>query len=301
MIPTLVATRRRTACRSAPAITWEDAGAPTPEATRCAPACGGERALRARPASGSTDATCCPCSARIAASRRGGADAHAACSAPRTGLFARLTGELATDPSTASGFGCYGLEAGAWLDAVVTAAGGLLGDSPAVAAPAGRSGLPACRRCCPRSPCGVLADRRRAAARPARRSAGLPRRRRLGAGLPWAGRRAAGRRRLRRPAPAPSCWVSPTVSSLDPAHRYLITPLAGLEGWGFEMDLLTTGSALSLAGRPAARRPAATRPPSWPLAAGVGARRGRPVALPYLAPGEQGALWDPTFPERSSA
>ena len=30
---------------------------------------------------------------------------------------------------------------------------------------------------------------------------------------------------------------------IDPAHRYLVTPLAGLDGWGFEMDLLATGSA----------------------------------------------------------
>ena len=34
-------------------------------------------------------------------------------------LFWRLTGDYATDPSTASGFGCYGLASGAWLDDVV--------------------------------------------------------------------------------------------------------------------------------------------------------------------------------------
>ena len=81
---------------------------------------------------------------------------------------------------------------------------------------------------------------------------------------------------------------------IDPAHRYLITPLAGLDGWGFEMDLLTTGSAfrwlaglLSEAGGDEATLMA--------MAARVEPGAGGLSFLPYLAPGEQGALWDPTI------
>ena len=32
---------------------------------------------------------------------------------------------------------------------------------------------------------------------------------------------------------------------LDPAHRFLITPLAESGRWGVEMDLLATGSAIT--------------------------------------------------------
>ena len=38
-------------------------------------------------------------------------------------LFAWLTGELATDPSTASGYGCYELETGRWNAAALALAG----------------------------------------------------------------------------------------------------------------------------------------------------------------------------------
>ncbi len=80
---------------------------------------------------------------------------------------------------------------------------------------------------------------------------------------------------------------------IDPAHRYLITPLAGLEGWGFEMDLLTTGSAFRwLAGL--LREAGGDEATLMALAAGVEPGAGGLSFLPYLAPGEQGALWDPT-------
>src|SRR5580693_6162903 len=47
-------------------------------------------------------------------------------------LFAWLTGELATDPSTASGYGCYELAAGRWNAATLALAGtlGLPGRGP---------------------------------------------------------------------------------------------------------------------------------------------------------------------------
>ena len=81
---------------------------------------------------------------------------------------------------------------------------------------------------------------------------------------------------------------------VDPAHRYLVTPLAGHEGWGFEMDLLTTGSAFRwLAGR--LREAADDEATLMAIAAGVEPGAGGLAFLPYLAPGEQGALWDPTI------
>ena len=81
----------------------------------------------------------------------------------------------------------------------------------------------------------------------------------------------------------------------DPAHRYLITPLAGIDGWGFEMDLLTTGSAFRwLAGL--LREAGGDEAALMKLAAGVEPGAGGLSFLPYLSPGEQGALWDPTIP-----
>ncbi|HUK77189.1 MAG TPA: FGGY-family carbohydrate kinase, partial [Thermoleophilia bacterium] len=79
---------------------------------------------------------------------------------------------------------------------------------------------------------------------------------------------------------------------IDPQHRYLITPLAGLDGWGFEMDLLTTGSAFHwLAGLLGAAGGDETA--LMALAASVEPGAAGLSFLPYLAPGEQGALWDP--------
>jgi sugar (pentulose or hexulose) kinase len=78
---------------------------------------------------------------------------------------------------------------------------------------------------------------------------------------------------------------------LDPANRYLLTPHVESGWYGREMDLLATGSGYrwlsDLFG--------------WP--AGVldlGAAKSLPGArgltfTPYLASGEQGALWDPTL------
>ena len=79
---------------------------------------------------------------------------------------------------------------------------------------------------------------------------------------------------------------------VDPGHRYLITPLAGLDGWGYEMDLLTTGSAFRwLAGLLGAA--GGDEAALMALAAGVEPGAAGLSFLPYLAPGEQGALWDP--------
>ena len=77
---------------------------------------------------------------------------------------------------------------------------------------------------------------------------------------------------------------------LDPWHRFLVTPLAEPGRWGLEMDLLATGSAVTwLAGLLGGELDAAGL---VALAAGLDPALA-PVVLPYLSPGEQGALWDP--------
>jgi xylulokinase len=77
----------------------------------------------------------------------------------------------------------------------------------------------------------------------------------------------------------------------DDVHRYLVTPLAGA-GWGLEMDLLSTGSAVrwlaGLFGLGGGGEASILR-----LAAEAPAGSGGLSFLPFLARGEQGALWDP--------
>jgi len=76
----------------------------------------------------------------------------------------------------------------------------------------------------------------------------------------------------------------------DSDHRFLVTPLAAGGKWGLEMDLLATGSAISwLTGLLGGGLTAAGL---VELAARTDPARA-PVLLPYLSPGEQGALWDP--------
>ena len=228
MIPTLVVADDDGA-PVAPAITWEDGraepegealrGAPRRRAPVCAHRPVGRRPLPAAhvPAPGAR----APRAARRARRLLGAKD----------WLFLRLTGEFAAPTrAPASGFGCYGLQAGAWLDDVVAAAGDELravahavapthappgdgsappGEPPPASAPLALPGLPA-----------VLPS---TATRPVRPAAaarlGLPEglpvcrgRGRLGAGLPGDGRRARRRRRLRRRHEHRATWASPTAS-----------------------------------------------------------------------------------------
>jgi sugar (pentulose or hexulose) kinase len=187
-------------------------------------------------------------------------------------LFFRLTGEVATDPSTATGFGCYSLSDGRWSQALAGRAGTKLPPveptsftsalSPDAADALGvPSGIPVYLGAAD-SVCGGL-----------------------GAGATGAGDRV-------------SLWGTSTaiigVSAdlvLDQAHRYLVTPLALGDAWGLEMDLVSTGSAIAwiaeLLGVDEAvlLELAATSPPG---ANGTS-------FLPYLGFGEQGALWDPAL------
>ncbi|HMK93670.1 MAG TPA: FGGY-family carbohydrate kinase, partial [Thermoleophilia bacterium] len=82
--------------------------------------------------------------------------------------------------------------------------------------------------------------------------------------------------------------------ALDDGHRFLVTPLAATAGWGLEMDLLATGSAVHwLAGLLGEARGDEAR--LMAMAAGVEPGAGGLSFLPFVAPGEQGALWDPSL------
>jgi xylulokinase len=192
-------------------------------------------------------------------------------------LFAWLTGELATDPSTASGYGCYELAEGRWHAATLARAGTL-------GPPDSWPDLP------PVWPS--------AASRPLRAEAAAalgcpPVPVVLGAADSVLGALGLG---VREPGQVAYIAGTSTVILgiadrlvLDPDHRFLVTPLAVPGCWGLEMDLLATGSAITwLAGLLGGLDAAGL----VELAAGTDPARA-PVLLPYLSPGEQGALWDP--------
>lgn len=188
-------------------------------------------------------------------------------------LFARLTGVVATDPSTATGFGCFSLADGRW-DADL--AGDLLPLLPDVQASTWSA---------------PLSSR---AANELGINAGIPVV--LGAADSVAGARAVG---AVQPGDAASLWGTSTVILgvsdaivFDEHHRFLVTPLALGDAWGLEMDLVSTGSAfawtatlLGLDDEGALLELAMSAP--------FGANGLR--FLPFLGPGEQGALWDPSL------
>jgi xylulokinase len=192
-------------------------------------------------------------------------------------LYLHLTGELATDPSTASGYGCYELSSGAW-DGDIAGAAGL-----------GPPALPKIVASIAHSPI------RAKLAQALRIPEGLP----VCVGAADSVLGALGLGANERGQVAYLAGTSTVILGasdrlqFDGAHRYLVTPLATPAGWGFEMDLLSTGSAMQwlagvmglAKGVPALLELAAA---SAPGADGVS-------FLPYLSSGEQGALWDATL------
>jgi xylulokinase len=199
-------------------------------------------------------------------------------------LFGQLTGEVATDPGTASGFGCYQLATGQW-DEEVLAAG---------SAQAGRAGRAALAKLLPqvRPTTFTVPLRSEVAAN-------------LGCGrIPvclGAPDSVLGALGLGVEIPGQIAYVAGTSTVIlgvtdrlmfDPAHRFLVTPLADPGCWGLEMDLLATGSALrwlaELIGDGLSESDLIA------LAAEI-VPQDAPIVLPYLSPGEQGALWDPTL------
>jgi sugar (pentulose or hexulose) kinase len=216
-----------------------------------------------------------PMFSRIARADPACAAATATIASAKDYLFAWLTGELATDPSTASGYGCYELEKGRWNAAVLAKA------DP----PGRRPELPPVR---PSVTCRPL--RAAAAARLGCASVPVV----LGAADSVLGALGLGVRE-----PGQVAYIAGTSTVIlgitdrlvrDPDHRFLVTPLAEPGRWGVEMDQLATGSAITwladlLGGNLTAAglvELAARTDPSH-----------APVLLPYLSPGEQGALWDP--------
>lgn len=280
MIPTLV-TVDAAGNPTGPAITWEDSRAE--EEGRRLRAKVGEASLYAATGQRVDGRYLLPMLAWL------GEHEPARVAAARTVLGAKdylfwwLTGRYATDPSTATGFGCYDLEAGAWSPELWRAAGvrepGMLPDvldsstvlpldSAAAAVLGLKAGTPV-----------ILGG--------ADSALGL-----LGMGATDPGNVAC--------MWGSSCVILgvSTQPVLEPRHRYLVTPLAGIPGWGLEMDLLSAGSAvgwlavnLNLGGR--ARREPADELLALAAAAPIGAHGAS--FLPFLAVGEQGARWDPVL------
>jgi sugar (pentulose or hexulose) kinase len=212
-------------------------------------------------------------------------------------LFAWLTGELATDPSTATGYGGYELETGRWNAACLTAAGLTAAASTAAGSTAVGSTAAGSTAAGPGPRLPAVWPS--ATSRPLRAQAAA----RLGcAPIPvvlGAADSVLGALGLGVRDPGQVAYIAGTSNVilgvtdrliLDPSHRFLVTPLAEPGRWGVEMDLLATGSAITwLAGLLGGNLTAAGL---VELAARTDPAHA-PVLLPYLSPGEQGALWNP--------
>jgi xylulokinase len=284
MIPTLV-TLDRDDQPNGPAITWQDSRADD-LGDEFREGCGPAELYRLT-GQWVDRRYLLPMFGRIARVDPGRAAATATIASAKDYLFGWLTGELATDPSTATGYGCYELSTQTW-NADCLAAANLTGRIPGTP---GTPGVPGG----PRLP----AVRPSTTSRPLRAPAAAqldcaPIPVVLGAADSVLGALGLGVRE-----PGQVAYIAGTSSVilgitdrlvLDPSHRFLVTPLAEPGRWGVEMDLLATGSAITwLAGLLGGDLTAAGL---VELAAGTDPAHA-PVLLPYLSPGEQGALWNP--------
>ena len=285
MIPTLV-TLGPDGQPNGPAITWQDCRADG-LGDEFRERCGSDRLYRLT-GQWVDGRYLLPMFGRIAGADPARAAATATIASAKDYLFAWLTGELATDPSTAAGYGCYELRTGRWsIEVLATAglAGGEASASGVASAGGGGPGLPAVR---PSTTSRAL--RAEAAARLGCPPIPVV----LGAADSVLGALGLGIRE-----PGQVAYIAGTSNVilgitgrlvLDPAHRFLVTPLAEPGRWGVEMDLLATGSAITwLTGLLGGDLTAAGL---VELAARTDPEQA-PVLLPYLSPGEQGALWDP--------
>ncbi len=192
-------------------------------------------------------------------------------------LYSWLTSTFVTDPSIATGFGCYDIHGGTWDSDVIDEYSQnypllTLPDivpsktlSPLTATAADVLGLTAGIPVCVGAADSVLG------------AIGM------GANKPGDVAYVAGTSTI-----ILGISDSPTY---DPEHRYLITPMVDEGTWGLEMDLLATGSAIRWLSQ---LLNLADEKDLLALASTSLADRA-PVFLPYLAPGEQGALWDPSL------
>lgn len=189
-------------------------------------------------------------------------------------LCCALTGVRVTDPSTAAGYGVYDFTTGQWDDGLCRHWGldpALLPGLMPAASVAGRLGQDAARRL------GL--------------KAGIP----VHAGAADSAASAYAMTGLEAGAVSVTTGSSTIIMDasiqafLDPKRRYLLTPHARARVFGREMDLLSTGSSYrwlsELLGWPDGeidRRATASEPGAKGL-----------FFAPYLAGGEQGALWNP--------
>jgi sugar (pentulose or hexulose) kinase len=191
-------------------------------------------------------------------------------------LFLHFTGELCTDPSTASGFGAYDLASRQWITDLVERAGSPL--LPAVAPSSYTTPLlsaVASRWGC-RSGIPIVLG----AADSVLGGAALELHTGEAGGVAYVA------------GTSTAIIGASTTAQLDPEGRYLVTPLVG-DGYGLEMDLLATGSAMAWLAELFGLDGGAASLSE--LAASAEVSRA-PLVLPYLSPGEQGALWDPSLP-----
>ena len=273
MIPTLV-TLDAEGRPLGPAITWEDSRA-TAEGDAYRERVGADEVYR-RTGQWVDGRYLLPMFDRIRRADPPRAAATATVAGAKDHLYAVLTGRVATDPSTAAGYGCFDLTSGRWDEELVAEA---LGPADVALPEVGSA--------------SDTAPLRDALAKELGLPVGMPVS--LGAADSVCGAFALGARR-----PGDVAIVAGTSSvvmgvadgpRLDPGHRYLITPLAR-EGWGLEMDLVSTGSAVgwltALLGRAGETSVLAMAARAEPGARGVS-------FLPFLGAGEQGALWDPSL------
>jgi xylulokinase len=261
------------------AITWEDSRAEE-QAARLRQVCGGS-ALYNRTGQWLDGRYLLPMFLRLAIAEPARAAATSAVLGAKDYFYGQLTGEVATDPGTASGFGCYQLATGQWDEEVLAAGAAQAGlDGIAALLPAVqsttittplRSEVAATFGCEPIPVCLGAPDSVLGA---------------LGLGIERPGQ-------IAYVAGTSTVILGVTDSLLlDREHRFLVTPLAEPGFWGLEMDLLATGSALRwLAGL---LGDGMSESDVIAIAAKV-APEDAPIVLPYLSPGEQGALWDPAL------
>jgi xylulokinase len=274
MIPTLV-TLGENGQPTGPAVTWQDSRADD-QGDEFRERLGGTELYR-QTGQWVDGRYLLPMFARIAWVDPDRAAATVAIASAKDYLFSWLTGELVTDPSTASGFGCYELDQGSWNTEALSAAG--------LAGPRLRPRLPLVQPSDTSRPLRAETAARLGCSR-------IPVV--LGAADSVLGALGLGVR-----DPGQVAYIAGTSNVilgiadklvLDPDHRFLVTPLALPGRWGLEMDLLATGSALTwladlLGGDLTAAGLVELAAGTDPAAA--------PILLPYLSPGEQGALWDP--------
>ena len=278
MIPTLV-TLDGSGEPTGAAITWEDSRAHT-EAEEIVRRAGQEEtyALTGQPLDGRY---LLPMAAWLANHDPGRMARTTVVLGAKDYLFFKLTGHVLTDPSTATGYGCYALADSGWA-APVTAVAGV---SAATGRP-GRPGLPpVVRSADTRSLLPAVAEELGL-----RRGLDVT----VGAADSVLAAEALG---AVTPGDVTYVWGTSTVImgasstlTLDPERRCLITPLA-VTGWGVEMDLVATGAAVAWLSRLLGfGESGQAEVVEAAAAAGDGTV---PLALPFVGGGEQGALWDP--------